>query len=97
MGANFELSRFAHEARWNGDERRIEMHLRSLEAQAIDIPGAGVSVRLRKDETLWTESSYKFSSDQPHQLARRTGFRVVAKWTDSQWPFCETLLRASMR
>lgn len=96
LDADFDLSRFVHEARWNGDERRIEMHLRSLTAQAIEIPGARLKVRLRQDETLWTESSYKFSSDQPHRLARRTGFRTVANWTDSEWPFCETLLRATI-
>ena len=97
LGASFDLSCFSHEARWNGEEGRIEMHLRSREAQAIDIPGARLKVRLCKGETLWTESSYKFSPDQPHQLARRTGFRVVDTWTDPEWPFCETLLRATLR
>ena len=29
LGANFDLKQFTHEARWNAEERRIEMHLRS--------------------------------------------------------------------
>src|SRR6202789_2588786 len=40
LGADFDLSQFRHEARWNRDERRIEMHLRSLCAQSVTIPAA---------------------------------------------------------
>ena len=37
LGADFDLSSFQHEARWNSAERRIEMHLRSsLPANCAD-------------------------------------------------------------
>src|SRR2546425_7584448 len=35
LGSNFDLSAFAHEARWNARERRIEMHLRSIRKQRV--------------------------------------------------------------
>jgi L-histidine Nalpha-methyltransferase len=94
LEANFDLPRFVHEARWDERERRIEMHLRSLEAQSVDIPGARLRIDLREGESLWTESSHKFAPDEPARLARRAGFRVVETWSDGEWPFAETLIVA---
>ena len=94
LDANFDLTRFAHEARWEAGERRIEMHLRSLETQSVDIPGAHLRVRLGAGETLWTESSHKYSPEEPSRIARRTGFRVLGAWSDREWPFAESLMRA---
>jgi L-histidine N-alpha-methyltransferase len=94
LGANFDLTRFAHEARWDPGERRIEMHLRSLEDQSVDIPGARLQIRLRAGETLWTESSHKYAPEEPARLARRAGFHIVGAWVDREWPFAESLFRA---
>src|SRR5271163_1523513 len=35
LGADFDLTRFQHEGRWNVAERRIEMHLRSTTNQSV--------------------------------------------------------------
>ena len=94
LDANFDLARFTHEARWDEPERRIEMHLRSLAEQSVDIPGARLRVRLRAGETLWTESSHKYAPDEISKIARRTGFRCLRSWSDREWPFAESLLRA---
>src|ERR1700681_1127465 len=42
LGADFDLSHFRHEGRWNVEERRIEMHLRSAWKQCVTIPAANV-------------------------------------------------------
>jgi L-histidine N-alpha-methyltransferase len=94
LDANFDLTRFVHEARWDARERRIEMHLRSVEAQSVDIPAARLRIEWREGETLWTESSHKFAPDEPSRLARRAGFRAVEAWSDREWPFAETLMVA---
>jgi len=94
LDANFDLARFTHEARWDDRERRIEMHLRSLADQSVDIPGARLRVRLRAGETLWTESSHKYAPGEAAKIARRTGFRCLRSWSDREWPFAESLLRA---
>jgi len=91
LGADFDLKQFAHEARWNAKERRIEMHLRSLERQRVDIPGSGLRIRLEEGETIWTESSHKYSPSEPIQMAARTGFRCEVQWIDQQWPFAQNL------
>ena len=94
LDADFDLRQFAHEARWRSREQRIEMHLRSLARQAVDIPGAGVRVEFRCGETIWTESSHKFTIDSVRELAEASGFTCSAQWVDEEWPFAESLLTA---
>jgi len=91
LGADFDLKQFAHEALWNVAERRIEMHLRSLQRQRVDIPGSGLRIRLEEGETIWTESSHKYSSSEPIEMAARTGFHCEAQWIDEEWPFAQNL------
>ena len=91
LGADFDLKQFAHEARWNAVDRRIEMHLRSLQKQRVEIPGAGLRIRLEEGETIWTESSHKYSPAEPIEMAARTGFRCEAQWIDEEWPFAQNL------
>lgn len=93
LGADFDLSRFVHEARWNHAARRIEMHLRSIREQTVTIPGARLQVRFARDETIWTESSHKYRRDEALELGARAGFEAAAQWFDDEWPFAETLLR----
>ena len=51
LGADFDLSGFAHDAFYNAPEGRIEIYLRSLRSQVVTVAGrrfsfsAGVSAR----------------------------------------------------
>ncbi len=92
LGADFDLSCFQHEARWNYAERRIEMHLRSLRRQTVRIPAASLRVMLDEDETIWTESSHKYKAEEIPGMAERTGFRCDGQWIDREWPFAQNVL-----
>jgi L-histidine N-alpha-methyltransferase len=94
LGADFDLREFAHLAKINHDARSVEMHLRSRRRQIVSIPAAEVVVEFREGETIWTESSHKYSADEIVQMARSSGFRCEAQWIDEQWPFAENLLIA---
>ncbi len=94
LHANFDLAGFRHEARYNQSERRVEMHLRSVREQTMWIPRAGCTVSFAKDETIWTESSHKYTVNEIPEMAQRVGFRCEAQWIDSDWPFAENLLIA---
>jgi L-histidine N-alpha-methyltransferase len=94
LGANFDLSSFQHEARWNAAERRIEMHLRSKRRQRVQIPAAALRIMLDEDETIWTESSHKYNAEEITGMAVRTGFRCDGQWIDSEWPFAQNLFVA---
>src|SRR5205814_7003359 len=58
LDGDFDLSRFEHVALYNARERRIEMHLRSVEDQTAT--AEGVEIEFQRDETIWTESCHKY-------------------------------------
>ena len=94
LGADFDLTAFRHEARYNASQQRVEMHLRSMRDQIVTIPRAGCSVSFLKDETIWTESSHKYRAEDISAIAVRNGFRCDSQWIDTEWPFAESLLIA---
>jgi L-histidine N-alpha-methyltransferase len=94
LDADFDLSQFQHVARFNREVRSIEMHLRSKQKQSVIIPGSELVVEFVEGETIWTESSHKYSTTEVSRLARSAGFRCRAQWVDEQWPFAESLLVA---
>ncbi len=94
LDADFDLAQFEHLAKINHRTRSVEMHLRSMRRQTVNIPGADVSIEFLKGETIWTESSHKYSPEDVSELARTAGFRCDVQWIDEQWPFAENLLVA---
>jgi dimethylhistidine N-methyltransferase len=94
LAADFDISQFEHVARINHDARSVEMHLRSKRPQKVNIRAAQAIVEFRQDETIWTESSHKYSLDDVCEMARTAGFRCEVQWVDEQWPFAENLLVA---
>jgi dimethylhistidine N-methyltransferase len=91
LGADFHLPQFAHTALFNGATHSVEMHLRSRSRQTVSIPEAAISVQFEKDETIWTESSHKYSQDELVSLAHHSGFKRKAQWMDQSWGFAENL------
>jgi L-histidine Nalpha-methyltransferase len=95
LGGDFNLRAFAHEAIYNADEHRIEMHLRSRTEQIVTIREADFHCDFRCGETIWTESSHKFRPEEIPEMARESGFVPEAQWVDQEWPFAESLWRAA--
>jgi len=91
LDADFDLRGFAHEVHWNTRERRIEMHLLSGRNQTVFIGALDRSVDFEAGETIWTESSHKFSETELLQLAGSAGFATIKAWVDREWPFAEAL------
>lgn len=80
LKANFDLSAFEHYAFYNEDKGRIEMHLISRKDQNIKINDH--EIKLKKDEMIHTENSYKYEIKQFQQLATATGFSASKVWVD---------------
>src|ERR1700723_1082375 len=74
LGGDFDLAYFEHVAKINHHTRGVEMHLRSPRRQTVDIPAAELSVEFMEGETIWTESSPKYSAQEVVGMARNTGF-----------------------
>jgi L-histidine Nalpha-methyltransferase len=94
LGADFDLGAFEHRAIWNDAEQRVEMHLVSLRAQEVRLPAAAVRVRFEPGESIWTESSYKYTERSIIDLGRRTGFSSSMQWVDTDAAFALTLFQA---
>lgn len=94
LGADFDLKHFRHIAKVNPEARSVEMHLESTRRQVISIPASEIAVEFQQGETIWTESSHKYSAEELFQTAREAGFRCEVQWIDEQWPFAENLLIA---
>ncbi len=94
LDADFDLRQFVHVAKINHQARSVEMHLQSKRRQTVRIPAADLRVEFSEGETIWTESSHKYSPDEVLQMARDAGFCCQAQWIDEQWPFAESLLIA---
>ena len=84
LGANFNLNLFSHQARWNEECSRIEMHLESLIAQQVVIPALDLEVKLKRGETIHTENSYKFRDEGVIEMLERADFHLSDHWTDER-------------
>ena len=94
LGGEFDLAAFDHQAVWNGEERRIEMHLVSRANQRVRISATGTTVSFKCGERIWTESSYKYEPDSIVEMGAEAGFAARDQWVDRETGFALTLLGA---
>jgi L-histidine N-alpha-methyltransferase len=87
LDADFDVDAFAHVARWNSDEERIEMWLRSDRAQRVRIDALDLTVDFAAGEEMLTEVSCKFRPDGISAQLADAGLRRVQWWTDSAGDF----------
>ncbi len=100
LGGTFHVEHFAHRAIWSPEYSRIEMHLVSVGRQRPTI-GNGVDgcelaeFVIEDGETIWTESSYKYTPAQIGDVLARAGFSVVDQWIDWPGAFALTLVKTA--
>lgn len=90
-GALFDLSSFGHEARWNADLSRIEMHLVSSIDQKVQL--GNVELSFISGESIHTESSHKYTKESIDELARQSGWKVSELLTDEDELFAVAVLQ----
>jgi dimethylhistidine N-methyltransferase len=91
LGADFDLDGFEHQAIWNAEDSRIEMHLVSRRAQTVRIGDRRYD--FAEGETIHTENSCKFTIDGFADLAARSGWRLEQTWQSGEPAFAVVLLR----
>ncbi len=82
LDGDFQLSAFKHYAFYNPVVGRVEMHLISLKDQVARV--AGFPIIFTRGESIWTESSYKYTVDEFQGLAASAGFDTSRVWTDER-------------
>jgi len=91
LGADFDVTRFAHLARYDTEHEWIEMHLRSRVAQVVTVPELGLVVPFAAGETMRTEVSAKFRRRGVERELAAAGLRLVEWWTDPAGDFALSL------
>ena len=72
LGTNFNVELWGHEAIYNDKKSRIEMYLVSLKDQIIE--SSHGEIAFKKDQTIHTENSYKFTIDSFSEILSQAGF-----------------------
>jgi len=93
LGADFVPDRFAHVARWNADDHRIEMWLRSLDGCRVQVADLGLEVAFAPGEEMLTEISTKFSLDALRDELEACGLVVDTTWAADGDEFVLTMAR----
>ena len=95
LGGMFNPQSFAHLAQYNSERGCIEMHLRSRLAQDVPITQIERTMSFDQDETIHTESSYKYSEDEVRDLGYKANLVLHRTWLDDRRRFLVALFRPS--
>jgi L-histidine Nalpha-methyltransferase len=93
LGGRFSPQNFEHLALYNAEGGCIEMHLRSRFAQSVPITQIERTMSFYKDETIHTESSYKYSEDEVRDLGYKANLVLHRTWFDDRRRFLVGLFR----
>ncbi|MGA2835862.1 MAG: L-histidine N(alpha)-methyltransferase [Acidimicrobiales bacterium] len=91
LGADFVPERFAHVARWNDRDHRIEMWLRSLDDCRVVVGDLDLEVGFAAGEEMLTEISTKFSPDSLRAELEGAGLVVEESWASPGDEFLVTM------
>ncbi|MGZ8676095.1 MAG: L-histidine N(alpha)-methyltransferase [Solirubrobacterales bacterium] len=94
LGANFDLGAFEHVARWDADNLWMDIRLRSLKHQVIDIESLDLQVAFGAGEEMRTEISTKFMRPGLEGIYGEAGLELTDWWTDPDGLYALSLARA---
>ncbi len=80
FGADFDVSAFRHDARYNVEKGRIELRLIAESPQTVRLGDA--TIKIDAGEGVLTEYSHKYTLEGFADLAATAGFAVEHVWTD---------------
>jgi L-histidine N-alpha-methyltransferase len=91
LGANFEPDRFEHVARYDEEEERVDIRLRSLADQKVRLDGLEMEVEFAEGEEMRTELSCKFTPRSLERAYGESGLTMTGLWTDPEDLFALSL------
>jgi L-histidine N-alpha-methyltransferase len=76
LDGDFDPEAFEHYAYFNTAESRIEMHLRPKSKQVAHLKKLNLTVEVTPPETIWTESSHKFTPESVREMLAASGLAL---------------------
>ncbi len=92
LGGTIPVEKLRHEARWNDQAARIEMHLVADDDIGFEV--SGEEFTMAAGETIHTENSHKFTRRSANLLLLAGGWTPIERWTDPSERFSLILARA---
>jgi L-histidine N-alpha-methyltransferase len=93
LGCNFDLDSFEHVAFWDAENLWVDIRLRSLARQVVDVSTLGMQVAFDRGEEMRTEISTKFARDGLAGIYTESGLEMSGWWTDPEGLFALSLAR----
>ncbi len=93
LGANFDVNKFNHYEIYNPLDNAMQSFLVAIEKQSISLSTINLDIEFDAFETLFVESSHKYSFRDIEILAHKSGFEVVESYTDDKQDFVDSLWR----
>ncbi len=80
LNADFDLTKFTHQARYNKELERIEIRIVSLLSQRVRV--LDKIFNFSKSEDIHIENTYKYDYQSVQQLAQQSGWQIEKHWQD---------------
>jgi L-histidine N-alpha-methyltransferase len=93
LGADFDLNAFEHVAQYDEVEARMDIRLRSLEAQTVRLDDIDLSIEFAAGEEMRTEISTKFTYEKLASVYTEAGLTIDGWFTDADCDYALSLAR----
>ena len=93
LGADFDLDSFEHAAFWDDENLFVDIRLRSLRRQLVEISALEMTVAFERGEEMRTEISTKFARPGLEGIYAEAGLEMTGWWTDPDGLFGLSLAR----
>jgi L-histidine Nalpha-methyltransferase len=93
LGADFDLDAFEHVARYDAEEARMDIRLRSLAEQTIRLEELDLTVEFEAGEEMRTEISAKFTRERLEAVYAESGMAMSGWFTDPAGDYALSLAR----
>ena len=91
LDSDFNIRKFVHHAIYNESQSRVEIYLRSLENQTVNISKASMTLQIKQNELIHTENSCKYTIPKIKEMLSTTGFQIRDVWYDEKQHYCLVL------
>jgi L-histidine N-alpha-methyltransferase len=95
LGADFDPATFEHVARYDAEEARMDIRLRSLVDQTVRVEGLDLNVRFEAGEEMRTEISAKFTRERLQDVYAEAGLEMSGWFTDEAGDYALSLAKPS--
>ena len=94
LRADFDPDCFEHVARWDAENLWMDIRLRSLSHQVVNIAALDLQVGFQAGEEMRTEISTKFMRPGLEGIYKEAGLQLTDWWTDPEGLYALSLARA---